>query len=213
MLFRSPKRHSKVAVVAQNADGAVASQRLHRFTLSNQFVTEVDEQPAPDTDTRADKIKYTTMRDALIERLSHFDDIKALELWKPSLRTPISYADIDIQPATSQRLELRIGDTDAPRAHSRLPYVISPEGSKAHIRVIGRGSSGRTTAIEAIISAACRAYSPAFCSFYLVDYAGAKLGEMETMPNVGGYARKSDTDKVARLIGEAFRLIDIRERE
>lgn len=208
-----PKRLGKVAAAAQNTDGATAARRLHRFTLSNQFVTDADEQPTPEADSGDEKVKYATMRDALIERLSHFDEVKALELWKPSLRSPISYADIDIQPATSQRLELRIGDTDAPRLHTRLPYVITPEGSKAHIRVIGRGSSGRTTAIEAIISAACRAYSPAFCSFYLVDYAGAKLGEMEQMPNVGGYARKSDSDKVARLIGEAFRLIDIRERE
>lgn len=200
------------SAVAARTDEAGSGSRLHRFSLSNTY-----EDTAPEETTAAAPAhtsdEYPTMRDALIDHLSRFDDIKALELWKPSLRAPISYADIDIAPATSQRLEFRLGDTDAPRLHRRLPYVINPEGSKAHIRVIGRGSSGRTTAIGAIIGAACRAYSPAFCSFYLVDYAGAKLGEMEQMPNVGGYARKSDSDKVARLIGETFRLIDIRERE
>lgn len=205
-------RTAAAAAKTATKDKPGAGGRLHRFTLANSYEQAAPEETTLDAPAHAD-IEYPTMRDALIDHLSHFDDVKALELWKPSLRAPISYADIDIAPASSQRLQFRLGDTDAPRLHTRLPYVITPEGGKAHIRVIGRGSSGRTTAIEAIIAGACRAYSPAFCSFYLVDYAGAKLGEMEQMPNVGGYARKSDTDKVSRLIGETFRLIDIRERE
>lgn len=198
------------AAAAPTADEPSAL-RLHRFNLANTFddaeVAAVEQKPEA---RRADQVK---MRDALLQRLAKFDDVKALELWKPTLRAPITYADVDIEPATSSRLEIRLGDSDAPRLHRRLPYAITPEGAKAHIRIVGRGHSGRTTAIEAIIAGAARAYTASFCSFYLVDFAGAKLGEMEDMPNVGGYARKTDADKVARLVGEAFRLIDIRERE
>ncbi|MDD4865817.1 MAG: FtsK/SpoIIIE domain-containing protein [Mycobacterium sp.] len=212
--IEEPYLPSRSTAATRNASTEQTSAlKLHRFALANTFTD--DDSPASATNEvvvthRPDQI---TMRDALLAHLSQFDDIKALELWKPSLRAPITYADIDIAPAKSSRLSFRLGDTDAPRQHCRLPYTIAPEGAKAHVRVVGRGHSGRTTAIEAIIGAAARAYPPAFCSFYLVDYAGAKLGEMEAMPNVGGYARKTDVDKVARLIGETFRLIDIRERE
>lgn len=176
-----PKRLGKVAAAAQNADGATAARRLHRFTLSNQFVTDADEQPAPEADSGNEKIKYATMRDALIERLSHFDEVKGLELWKPSLRTPISYADIDIQPATSQRLELRIGDTDAPRLHTRLPTSSPPKearltsgSSDAARRVARRPSSRHLRRLPR--------YSPAFCSFYLVDYAAPSSARWNRCP-------------------------------
>ncbi|MBU8821184.1 hypothetical protein KL864_35620, partial [Mycolicibacterium goodii] len=79
-------------------------------------------------------------------------------------------------------------------------------------RIVGRGGSGRSTAVEAIVCGAARAYSPTFCSFYIVDY-GVRLSEIRDMPNVGGYAGKTDPERVDRLIGEAFRLLDTRERE
>lgn len=155
-----------------------------------------------------------SMAEALIDRLSVFDaDRDLLNLWKPSLRAPLSYHEIDIAPASSARLEFRIGDLDAPRLSSRLPYVLRPEGGKAHIRIIGKGGSGRTTAVQAIVAGAARAYSPTFVSFYLIDYAGAKLAEIKDLPNVGSYASKTDADRVTRLVGETFRLLNTRERE
>ena len=84
------------------------------------------------------------MAEALIDRLADFPlGADMLDLWKPSLRAPITYHEIDIAPATTQRLEIRIGDLDSPHESQRLPYVLRPEGGKSHIRIIGRGGSGR----------------------------------------------------------------------
>lgn len=215
-----------VAVADQAAPTATRREgRLHRFTLANAE-TEVDETPLEEDPFAGSSAQgsedddsplvggHQRMRDALIDRLAGFrDNGIALDLWKPSLRAPISYADIAIEPATSQRLRIRIGDTDAPRLSARLPYELVPEGGREHVRIVGRSHSGRSTAIEAIVCGAARAYSPSFCSFYIVDYGGSALTAIAGMPNVGGYASKGDRDAVVRFVGEAFRLMEIRERE
>ncbi len=214
-LYVPPRLRTQLA--GGPAGTAAGLGRLHSFTLANGAADPSG--PAADDPSTAETPQapipgLPSMADALIERLSTFDaDRDLLDLWKPSLRAPISYHEIDIAPAATARLEIRIGDLDAPRLSRRLPYVLHPEGGKAHIRIIGKGGSGRTTAVEAIVAGAARAYSPAFASFYLVDYAGAKLSEIKDLPNVGGYASKTDADRVARLVGETFRLLDVRERE
>ncbi len=203
-------------LTAQAADsGAKNALRLHSFTLGNDF-TETEVKAAENNSAAAlpAGLELPTMAEALIDRIADFPlGADLLDLWKPSLRAPISYHDVKIAAATTQRLEIRIGDLDSPHESQRLPYVLRPEGGRSHIRVIGRGGSGRSTAVQAIVCGAASAYSPIFCAFYIIDYAGAKLSEIAAMPNVGGYASKTDPDRVDRLIGEAFRLLDTRERE
>lgn len=209
-----PPRHRQLIAAQADSTGSGAAVRLHGFTLGNDF-TETTEQATKDNTAVAVPagVELSTMAEALIDRIAAFPEgADLLDLWKPSLRAPITYHDIDIAPATTQRLEIRIGDLDSPRESARLPYVLRPEGGRAHIRIVGRGGSGRSTAVEAIVCGAARAYSPTFCSFYIVDY-GVRLSEIRDMPNVGGYAGKTDPERVDRLIGEAFRLLDTRERE
>ena len=192
----------------------VTDTRLSSFTLQNTFAaTESDEQVSTQTALPAANVDdLPKMKDALIDRLAQFDEVKAVQLWQPTLRAPISYADLTIPPASGNRLEFQIGITDAPFEHKRLPYVIHPQDAGAHIRIIGQGGSGRSTAVEAIVAGALQSYSPRFCSFYLIDYAGAKLSEIAGLPNVGGYAPKTDEDAISRFIGEFFRVLTIRER-
>ncbi|RAV04371.1 FtsK/SpoIIIE domain-containing protein [Mycolicibacter senuensis] len=197
--------------------GAGRKDRLSDFTLQNAFSShedvESDAKRGEVAPIVGDLDDLPKMKDALIDRIGQFQDIKALQLWQPTLRGPISYADVKVAPAGSQRLEFQIGITDAPFEHARVPYVIRPEDSGAHIRIVGQAGSGRSTAVEAIIGGAAQAYSPQFCSFYIIDYSGAKLSEMAEMPNVGGYTQKIDEDAINRFIGEFFRVLAIRERE
>ncbi|MEB3022942.1 MULTISPECIES: FtsK/SpoIIIE domain-containing protein [Mycolicibacter] len=195
--------------------GADRKDRLSDFTLENAFSR--DEAAEADLSSEHDVVvedldDLPKMKDALIDRIGQFQEIKALQLWQPTLRAPISYADVKVASAVSPRLEFEIGITDAPFEHARVPYVIRPEDSGAHVRIVGQAGSGRSTAVEAMICSAAQAYSPQFCSFYVIDY-GAKLSEMEAMPNVGGYARKTDEDSINRFLGEFFRVLEIRERE
>lgn len=192
----------------------VTDARLTSFTLQNSFASQESEAKAAEVSqpSVANLDDRPKMKDALLERLSQFDEVKALQLWQPTLRAPISYADITVAPANGSRLEFHIGITDAPFHHKRLPYVIQPQDAGAHIRILGQGGSGRSTAVQAIVAGALQGYSPRFCSFYLIDYAGAKLSEIAGLPNVGGYASKSDVDSITRFIGEFFRVLAIRER-
>lgn len=209
-----PPRQRKLLTAQATDSGTKDTPRLHSFTLGNDF-TDTEVKAAENSPAAAlpDGVELPTMAEALIDRIADFPlGADLLDLWKPSLRAPISYHDVKIAAATSQRLEIRIGDLDSPRESQRLPYVLRPEGGRSHIRVVGRGGSGRSTAVQAIVCGAASAYSPAFCSFYIIDY-GAKLSEIAAMPNVGGYASKTDPDRVDRMVGEAFRLLDTRERE
>jgi S-DNA-T family DNA segregation ATPase FtsK/SpoIIIE len=213
-LYIAPRQRQLLTAKAATSD-AKGAPRLHSFTLGNDF-SDTEVQAAENNSAAAlpAGVELPTMAEALIDRIADFPlGGELLDLWKPSLRAPITYHDVKIEAATTQRLEIRIGDLDSPRESKRLPYVLRPEGGKSHIRVVGRGGSGRSTAVQAMVCGAASAYSPTFCSFYIIDYAGAKLSEIADMPNVGGYASKTDTDRVDRLIGEAFRLLDVRERE
>ncbi|WP_301122931.1 FtsK/SpoIIIE domain-containing protein, partial [Mycolicibacterium fortuitum] len=223
-----PPSGTPVAPTEAPASTLRAENRLYRFTLANQFAEDTADTgeatanatPEAGDHDQADEEEssyvggHLRMRDALVDHLATFtNEGKALDLWKPSLRAPISYADINIEPATSQRLRIRIGDTDAPRESKRLPYELCPDSGREHVRIVGRSHSGRSTAVQAIICGAARSYSPQFCSFYVIDYGGSKLAEIAGMPNVGGYTGKGDRDAVTRYVCEAFRLVDIRERE
>ncbi len=194
--------------------GRQSGPRIGRFCLSNTFSAPTDD-PAQVAASPAEVNleDFPKMKDALIDRLAQFDDIKALALWQPPLHGPISFADAAIEPTSSPQLAFQIGITDAPFEHERKPYVIHPEDAGAHIRILGQGGAGRSTAIQTIVASALQAYLPQYCSFYLIDYAGAKLREIEHLPNVGGYAGKIDTDSIERFIGEFFRILAIREQE
>jgi S-DNA-T family DNA segregation ATPase FtsK/SpoIIIE len=210
-----PARQRQLLTAQAATSDATGAVRLHSFTLGNDFSdTEVKAAENNPAAALPAGVELPTMAEALIDRIADFPlGGELLDLWKPSLRAPISYHDVKIDTATTQRLEIRIGDLDSPRESQRLPYVLRPEGGRSHIRIVGRGGSGRSTAVQALVCGAASAYSPTFCSFYIIDYAGAKLSEIADMPNVGGYASKTDTDRVDRMVGEAFRLLDTRERE
>ncbi len=214
----SPPKAETVEVI----DGEVVGDIITQFTLSNRqgdFEDEAQRKQRADA-ARAARTggnqerspENEKMKRVLISRLSQFDEITALELWKPPLRAPITFADVLVEQAQSSRLEFRIGDIDAPRDHQRYAWTVRPESGRENILIYGRGHSGRSTLVQAMVSSSAMAYPSRMVSWYLIDYGGTKLSEVAEMPNVGGYAAKSDTAKIERFIGEAFRVRDFRER-
>jgi S-DNA-T family DNA segregation ATPase FtsK/SpoIIIE len=193
---------------------------IESFKLTNTFHNEdkskdTDGQVEPSNKRKsedADVPQDEQMKEVLIRHLSRFDEVKARQLWQPTLRAPITFANVGIQPAKTSRLEFRVGDIDAPKLHKRLPYMITPESGDEHIVIVGRSHSGRSTAVEALVCASGRAYPARWVSWYLIDYGGTKLAEVATMPNVGGYATKSNEELINRFIGEVTRVRDLRER-
>lgn len=149
------------------------------------------------------------MADVLLEKVSRLVDMRTLDLWKPSLREPLSLPTLGLG-RESRGLRIRIGDLDNPSKHTRLPWHMQFSGAVAHQVIAGAGKSGRTTLLQSLVILGCLQHGPARLAFMLADYGTGKLGEVRRSPNVAAYARPDDEETVARILGEASRLIDVR---
>lgn len=149
------------------------------------------------------------MADVLLEKVSRLKDMRTLDLWKPSLREPLSLPDLGLQ-RERVGLRIRIGDLDAPAKHTRLPWFMDFGGGVPHQVIAGGGKSGRTTLLQTLVICGCLQHGPSRLAFMLVDHGTGKLGEVRNSPNVAAYARPGDGETVARILGEARRLIELR---
>lgn len=149
------------------------------------------------------------MADVLLEKVSRLTDMRTLDLWKPSLREPLSLPTLSLT-SEERGLSIRIGDIDAPAKHTRLPWYMDFGGNLPHQVIAGGGKSGRTTLLQTLVICGCLQYGPARLMFMLADYGSGKLGEVKNSPNVAAYARPGDSETVARILGEASRLIRVR---
>ncbi|MGB8404043.1 MAG: FtsK/SpoIIIE domain-containing protein [Mycobacterium sp.] len=171
----------------------------------------VEDGPEP---VRAAKTEESNMTIAeagirLVERCSR--QYQSRELWTEPLRHPLSLPHVSAgwtpEPG---KLQLRIGDIDVPREHSRIPMIVDFTGSQSNCFVAGGHKTGKTNTIRAMIAASELTYPADQMSWYIYDYSGTDLAGMATWPNVGGYASKTDEDMFSRLWGEINRIIELR---
>lgn len=120
------------------------------------------------------------MADVLLEKVSRLRDMRTLDLWKPSLREPLSLPTLGGLQRQQQGLRIRIGDLDAPEKHTRLPWMIDFGGSVAHQVIAGAGKSGRTTLLQTLVICGCVQHGPSRLAFMLADYGTGKLGRSAT---------------------------------
>ena len=147
----------------------------------------------------------------LLEKVSRLSDMKVLDLWKPSLREPMTLSTAAAGLARERSgLRIRIGDLDAPQRHTRLPWYLDFGGALPHQVIAGGAKSGRTTLLQTLVISGCLQHGPDRLAFLLADYGAGKLGEVKGSPNVASYARPGDEDAVSRILGEARRLIELR---
>lgn len=154
------------------------------------------------------------MRDVLLEKVARLREMKVLELWKPSLREPVSLSTAATGIVREYKgLRIRIGDLDAPHKHTRLPWFMDFGGALPHQVIAGGAKSGRTTLLQTLVVSGCLQHGPDRLAFLLADYGAGKLGEVKGSPNVASYAPPGDVDTVERILGEARRLIALRRKE
>lgn len=202
----------RAGVTVGDFDDDAHALGLSLFTsISNQQIG-TGRHAAPDIAEQATVETGMTIKKAVLGRLAQITDIPApKQLWLPTLKAPITAKTVG-RSGSSDRLRLRIGVLDDPRRHRQLPLDINPEGSNAHIRILGAPGSGCSTTIEAIIAASAMSYRPSQASFYIID-CGAKLQEVSNFPNVGQYARRQETEMIDRLLGEFLRVAELRDTE
>lgn len=151
------------------------------------------------------------MSSLLLEKVSLLGDMKVLDLWKPSLREPVTLSTAAGGIAREHSgLRIRIGDLDAPQRHTRLPWFMDFGGALPHQVIAGAARSGRTTLLQTLVVGGCLQHGPDRLAFLLADFGAGKLGEVKGSPNVASYARPGDEDTVSRILGEARRLIELR---
>ncbi|MBP2451961.1 FtsK/SpoIIIE domain-containing protein [Mycolicibacterium lutetiense] len=149
------------------------------------------------------------MSDVLLEKVSRLADMKVLDLWKPSLREPLSLPTLKLS-RSSVGLSIRIGDLDVPEKHTRLPWFMDFSGALPHQVIAGGGKSGRTTLLQTLVICGCLQYGSRRLAFMLADFGTGKLGEVKNSPNVASYAAPGSADGVSRILGEARRVIGLR---
>ena len=170
-------------------------------TFSPHVVGEVVE-------TREEKLA-DKMSDVLLDKVSRLRDMQVLDLWKPSLREPLTLPSLGLVHERTG-LRIRVGDLDAPKKHTRLPWFLDFGTNLPHQVIAGGGKSGRTTLLQTLVVCGCLQYGPSRLAFMLADFGAGKLGEVKNSPNVAAYARPGDTDTVSRILGEVRRLIELR---
>ncbi|VEH94243.1 Type VII secretion system protein EccCb1 (plasmid) [Tsukamurella tyrosinosolvens] len=147
------------------------------------------------------------MANVLLEKIERFEDERVLDLWKPSLREPLSLINLNLNERETEGLRIRIGDIDVPEKHTRLPWSLNFGGSTPHYVVSGAAKSGRTTLLQTMVICGALQHGPQRLAFMAIDNGTGKLSEIATAPNVAAYARPNDTKTADRILGEAGRLI------
>ncbi len=194
-----------------NDTGESVTEPVVPFTLFTERGFNPQVVDGESVETKEEK-SGAKMADVLLEKVSRLSDMRTLDLWKPSLREPLSLSTLGLRREDSG-LRVRIGDLDAPHKHTRLPWRLDFGGNVPHQVIAGSGKSGRTTLLQTLVICGCLQHGPSRLAFMLADYGTGKLGEVRNSPNVAAYARPGDSETVSRILGEASRLIELRRQE
>ena len=183
-------------------------------SLFAQHEQEIEEDEASLDLEDVDTDELPSMLRVLVDRVSKFDDVKAPQLWTPPLKIPFTYHDLGIGAAQDTKyLQAPVGYLDDPYNHRRFPYMLRLAGPSSSVMVVGGPSSGKTSALQSIVSSLCLAYSPKDVQFILMDYTGkGDLGRVDSYPHVIGSGRGTNEDQVVRFFGELERIQSIRTK-
>ena len=197
------------------------TETIEQYSVLNDFLSERQEDGKDEVVEAAavrpdiDESELRQMKELLMERISLFDKIKAPKLWQKPLRVPSTFQDMMPQNRTEvyPNLVFDIGIKDVPRKHSLIPFSIRPsESSQYHIFISGDPDAGKTTALQTIIASAARSYLPSQVQFMVMAWDGAEIRAIEKYPHVVAVGGRTDDDIIERYLGEAIRIIRVRNQ-
>ena len=207
--------------------------RILPYTITPQEIREmVDDEPSADPNEtsemrrqrekarraqiEAEAGKDMMMKNVLIDRVAREPNTpQALQLWKPSMRNPISFDNIDIPQRASMypKLVSTVGIVDDPYNHRQYLWDVDFSNPRtSNWLLVGARGSGKTVAMEAMIASIAQSYPPDAAQFLILSYVGAKIKEIDAYPHVVGYADGNDGDFVERYLGEIERIVNLRQR-
>lgn len=91
-----------------------------------------------------------------------------------------------------------LGIIDNPDQQRQEILRINLEAS-GHLAIFGSSGSGKTTAIQTLVTSMCSELTPERVHIYLLDYAGRNLSVFERMPHVGAVISNGENERLKRF--------------
>ncbi|MBF6351341.1 type VII secretion protein EccCa [Nocardia flavorosea] len=200
---------------------AVSAQRARRpgggYRPPQRFTSEfiADIRPAqpvveavPETrEPESENDAVTVMETALTQFARH--GRPAHKMWLPPLGVP---ATLDrLVPAVEQgALHLPWAIVDKPRQQRQDVWAVDLSAAGGHVAVVGGPQSGKSTALQTLVTAAALTHTPEQVQFYCIDFTGG-LSALRNMPHVGAVASARDVDRIRRTFALVKNLIAARQ--
>lgn len=165
----------------------------------------------------------TQMR-VIVERLRRFGQ-PVHQVWLPPL-PPAIPLDALVGPVASQpgrglqatmwpfqgELRFPTGVIDVPLSQEQQPLVLDLGRKHPHLALVGAPQSGKSTFLRTAMLSAMLTHTPDELQFTCIDYGGGSLHAFGSAPHVAGVAGRHEPDRARRVLSEARRLVDDRER-
>lgn len=134
----------------------------------------------------------------------------AHRIWLPPLhRAPALEA---LLAASSQAsLQVPIGVVDCPFDQRYRPLIVDLDGAAGHVAVVGAPRSGKSTALQTLVTALAATHDASAVQFYCLDFGGGALTELTGLPHVGSVATRADADLCRRIVAVLESLMRSRE--
>ena len=155
----------------------------------------------------------------IIDQLRRID-FKPYRLWQPPLDRPVSIEDLvnrflehPWQEQYGQTIDLvfPVGIIDRPFKHDQPPWTVDTSGAGSNVLILGAGGSGKTTALQTLITSAALTHTPEQVQFYVLAYSSTALTTVGGLPHVGEVVGPTDPYGVRRTVAELLALL--RERK
>ena len=223
-------RSAYVSGVHQRPDaqftGRPSGDALELMEFSTNYLAPVvdDSEPKDEHDEVNDDAIGESLLDILVDRLAGHGD-PAHQIWLPPLDEAAAIGDLHgqltvdpVRGLTTSALQSRgslqavVGVVDRPLEQRRDPLTLDLSGAQGHIVVIGGPRSGKSNAIQSIITSLSLTHTPREVQFYCLDFGGGSLGAVRDLPHVGGVAGRQSIGAVRRTVAEVAGVLAERER-
>lgn len=191
------------------------SPALMAFDLAGDHPLEGSQPAVPQPSTPEGPPPATTMR-LIVDRLSGAAP-RVHQIWLPPLPARIPLGSVLSRPVHEgpwkSGLRVPIGIADRPQEQRQEALVFDFSGGLGHLVVVGAPRTGKSGLLRTIVTGLALTHTPREVQVYGIDYGGGGLHRLDVAPHVGTIARRTDPERVRRVVNEVWSLMAAREEE